>query len=356
MTKQDASPQKPGQPAANGRSSGPATLVAVRRGLRPKLVLLVAGVLVGLLLGEIAARVFLGMLHRDPLLTSDPRAGWALRRNLTNKIQGGFGGEYTISTDREGHRITRPTGVRPDAHDPTVILVGDSFIQSMGADDPDAMAWILAQDTPHNVVNLGVVSYGTDQELVSLEAFIETHPAVEVRDVVVFVFANDFTDVQNNTSYMGRSKPRFRLVDGQLDRGSFHLTLSDRLMDVSALYLLVASTIGKKTYVEMPDPGAGIDLVIACLAAMRDAATRRGARFHVLAHHVTKLPPVSDSVWAEFRRRSGATDITERLRPPSGASPLLYDRMHWSAEVNKRAAEIVRERLEAPEVADLPLK
>jgi hypothetical protein len=86
---------------------------------------------------------------------------------------------------------------------------------------------------------------------------------------------------------------------------------------------------------------------------MRDVARRRGARFHVLAHDFKSIPPVPDSVWAEFRRRSGALDITDRLRPPDGADPLAYDRLHWSPEVNRRAAAIVKERLEAPNIGSI---
>ena len=67
---------------------------------------------------------------------------------------------------------------------------------STAADDHEAFPWILAHEMPLNVVNLGVLGYGTDQELVSLEAYLEAHPALNVRDVVVFVAANDFTDVQ----------------------------------------------------------------------------------------------------------------------------------------------------------------
>jgi len=248
-----------------------------------------AGTVVGLVLAEIAVRMGVAVMHRDPLIVSDPRAGWALRPNLRGLIRAGGGGQYVISTDEEGHRITRPAGERPAAHHPYVILLGDSYIQSVGADDPEIFAWILAHDMPVNVVKLGVLGYGTDQQLVSLEAFLESHPALNVCDLVVFVTENDFTDVQTEYGYLARRKPRFRLIDGRLDRADYRRGLSDRFMDMSYLYWLVNSKIAEHTVHARLDPAAGIDVVVACLAAMRDAATRRGARFHALVHHLS--PP-----------------------------------------------------------------
>jgi hypothetical protein len=255
-----------------------------------------------------------------------------------------------MSTDALGHRLTRAIDEPPSENRPTVIVVGDSFAQSAGVDDRDAFPWIIAHDLPVNVVNLGVLGYGTDQELVSLEAYLEAHPAVNVRDVVVFVSHNDFFDVQIDYHYLARHKPRFQLVDGRLVRDPYRLGLSDRVMDVSYLFWLVNSKYAEYIHKGPTDPSAGTELVIACLANMRDVATRRGARFHVFVHHMkhpNEISPMPDSWWADFSRRAEAIDITERLPPPDGADPFCYDRHHWSKAVHERAAALVKERLEA---------
>ena len=318
-----------------------------RRLLFFKLGLLLASTLCALLLAEIAVRLGVVLLKRDALIQSDPRMGWMLRPNMRDQVRAGNGGQYRISTDKEGHRITRAFSEQPSASDPTVIMVGDSFIQSMAADDQNTFAWVLAHEMPVNVVNLGVLSFGTDQELICLESFLDAHPNLNVRDVVVFVCGNDFFDVQITSGFLGRSKPRFRLEGGRLDRGEFHLGLSDRLMDVSALYWLVKSKIAEHTASVPLEPVEGTDLVIACLGAMRDAATRRGARFHIVAHHLTKAAPVGDELWAEFVRRSGATDITEGLRASGGLDLVGYDHSHWNAAGHRRVAALVRELIEA---------
>jgi hypothetical protein len=321
-----------------------------RRRSRPrkaaaKLLLLLASTALALVLGELAARVLVAAMHRDPIIASDARIGWALRPDLHNALRKENGGQHTLSTDGEGHRITRAAGERAARNSPTIVVVGDSYIQSLGANDSETFAWILAHEMPVNVVNLGVLGYGTDQELLALESFLESHPALHVRDIVVFVTENDFVDVQLDRHYLGRNKPRFQLIDGRLDQGSYRLGLSDRLMDISYLYWLVRSKIAERVGRHPYDPSKGIDVVVACIGALREAAARRGARLHVLAHHLVPIAPLSESQWADFQRRTGALDITERLRERDGADPVGYDGFHWSVAGHKRVASIVKERL-----------
>ena len=68
-------------------------------------------------------------------------------------------------------------------------------------------------------------------------------------------------------------------------------------------------------------------------------------------HHLRGVRPFSDSVWADFIRRSGATDITPSLRAMKGSDPVGYDGGHWSAAGHRLVASIVKERLEAADFA-----
>ena len=187
-----------------------------RRKLVARLLLVLSGTVLGLVLAEVVVRIGAAVMHRDPLIMSDRRMGWALRPNLQHELRKGSGGQYIISTDEEGHRITRPPGQCGGANDPTVVVLGDSYIYSMGANDNETFAWLLARDLPFFVVNLGVLGYGTDQELVCLETFLNAHPSLNIRDVVVFVTENDFIDVQISYGYLGRTKPRFQVEGGRL--------------------------------------------------------------------------------------------------------------------------------------------
>jgi hypothetical protein len=318
-----------------------------RRQLAGRLLLILAGTAVGLVLGEIAVRIIAAATHRVPLVVSDSRTGWVHLPNLDNLIRGGEGGRYTMSTDEAGHRLTRLRTERARDNRPTVIVLGDSYVQGAAVDDPDTFPWILAHVMDVNVVNLGVLGYGVDQELLSLEAYLEANPALSISDVLAFVSFNDFLDVQTDRHYLARFKPKFQIIDGRLDRPVYRLGWSDRLMDVSYFYWLVNSKRAEYLTALPDDVTAGTDLVLACLTAMREAVVRRGARFHVMAHHLREPSPMGDAWWLEFARRAGGKDITQLLRPPDQVPLFAYDRHHWSAAVNRRAALIVKEELDA---------
>jgi hypothetical protein len=304
-------------------------------------------------LGEIAVRVSAAATHRVPLVVSDVHAGWALEPRLKDQIRAGDGGQYVISTDEEGHRITRRSDERSRAASASVILVGDSFVQGQSVDDQETFAWILAHEASLNVINLGVLGYGIDQELAGLNAFLDAHPRLEVRDIVVLVFDNDFIDVQvDYHPALGRSKPRFKLTGGELDTAGYRRSLSDRLMDLSALYWLINSKRALFFKDREPDVAGGSEVILACTQAMKDTARRRGARLHLLAHrHLRGVKPFAESVWADFINRSDATDITPRLRAMKGANPLSYDGGHWSAAGHRLVASLLKERLEAASTA-----
>jgi hypothetical protein len=326
------------------------TAPGVRRPRRigAKLLLLLVSVGLALFVCELGVRLGIAVTHRVPLVVNDERVGWALQPNLRNEVRADLHGRYVISTDAEGHRLTHPPGQQPAATN-TVLLVGDSFVQGQAVDDKDTFAWVLASGMSVNVVNLGVLGYGTDQELIGLEAFLETHPSLLVRDVVVVVFDNDFLDVQvDYHPALGRSKPRFRITDGRLERSEYRLSWSDRFMDISALYWLGNSKRALIFKAPEPHPAGGIELVVACLSAMRRVVEERGARFHVLAHrHLRRPEDISEAQWKGFLQRTGGVDMTPRLRRTNGPDLVGYDNNHWNAVGHAYVAALVNEQLES---------
>jgi hypothetical protein len=317
------------------------------RRLAPRLFLVIITTIATLALGEIVVRLSLAVTHHAPLVVSDAQSGWALKPNLRDEIHAGEGGQYQISTDREGHRLTSAPGAPGLATDPTVLLVGDSFTQGAIVDDSETFAWILAMETSWHIVNLGVLGYGTDQELLGLVDYLEAHPSLSVSDIVVLVFENDFVDVQTNYyPPLARSKPRFGIVDGKLNKPPYRLSLSDHLMDVSRLYGLLN---GKRDFLlkdRDPDGADGVELVIACLESMRALAKIRGARFHVLAHRYLRNPgQFLDRPWDDFVKRAGAQDITPLLGSMTESDPIGYDGGHWSPAGHRLVATIVKEQL-----------
>jgi hypothetical protein len=345
LRERQTSEQRAGTPAPQEilRSVGPRPRSVAR------LIYCLLGTLAILGLGEIVARLAVAATHRIPVFVSDARAGWSNRRDLRGEIRAGDGGQFTISTDAEGHRLTRGTE-EPAVRDMRALIVaGDSFALGQGVNDSETFAWILAHEMSRNVITLGVFGHGTDQQLIRLAAFLEAHPTLDVGDVVVLVLDNEMTDVQlSYQRYLGRTKPCFRLRDGKLEQPAYRPSLSDRLMDVSYLYWILN---GKRAFFMESDTGVdpvrGIDMVVECLSAMRNMATERGARFHVLAHHYIGRPePFAASAWTEFLQRASATDITRLLRGEKESDLLCYDGGHWSAKGHQLVAQIIKSRLE----------
>ncbi len=307
-----------------------------------KIVLAVSATFVALLLGEVAVRVLIVALDRPPIVSSDPRAGWRPRSNLQHVVVSSDQGRFNLTTDSEGHRTSYDPSDPAAASAPVVLLVGDSFAFGLGVGDTETFAYLLARQLPHDrIVNLGAPGYGTDQELVQLEAYFKSQPPGTVSDIVVLVFENDFTDTLRGWDpYLGRTKPVFRIVDGRLVREDFRLSVWDTAMDTSRLIWLVNSKwAGLRSRPASAPLQTGVGVVAACLEAMRSIAQRNGVRAHVLAHRSLGRPFVEDPTWQRFLDLSRAIDITAAVRSDGAVG---YDGVHWSAEGHRTAAAVVR--------------
>ena len=311
-------------------------------------ILVLMSFVIALTLCEAVVRIWVASTNRIPLTTSNAHTGWVLSPNLRNQVRVDPGGRFVISTNDDGYRLTTPAEQSQLETTPVVILVGDSFVQGVGVDDNETFGWILARDAPWTIVNLGVLGYGTNQELLSLTGYLKNHPNLKVRDIVVFVFENDFVDVQTKYEHwLGRSRPHFQVINGRLESEAYNLGLSDHLMDVSYFYWFFNSKRGFIFAGPNPDPAGGVDVVTASLNEMRNIAAQRGARFHVLVHDRLRNPEsFYPPAWEQYRHHSGVTDITQYLRgAPDNPDPVGYDGVHWSAEGHQRVAAFMKEKL-----------
>ncbi len=132
--------------------------------------LFVFALAVGLLLGEGAVRAAIAFLHHEPLFVSDPRTGWKGRSNFDDEMIAVAGGRFRLTTDSLGHRVM-PMSPANESR-PGVILVGDSFVYGLNADDRDTFAWQLSQQMPdRHFINLGAPGWDTCQEWLDLARY-----------------------------------------------------------------------------------------------------------------------------------------------------------------------------------------
>ena len=222
--------------------------------------------------------------------------GWTLRRGVRRTAQ-----KKTISINDHGYRgnsydFARTPGTL------RMVMLGDSIAFGPGVDDAETFSQRLdSLQAGWEVINLAVMGYGTDQELLKLER----EGLAYGPDVVVLHFClhNDFADnMLSRSLYDGvHPKPYFTVEADELRRHDAHLkrTLGQRaasfLRSTSQLYrLATAAAQGLATPAAgsdrdqsphwldrmeqaLQDLGRATDVTFRIIEAMHRLAARRGA-------------------------------------------------------------------------------
>jgi lysophospholipase L1-like esterase len=311
-------------------------------------------------------------------------------------VRGRFHG-HTVTHNSHGNRgpeaaFAKPAGVR------RVVVMGDSQAWGYGVDDDETIPAQLARaldevgGARHEVLNLGVGGYGTDQAF--LKYLVQgTRYAPDV--VVLSVFKND--PVENaHTVYWGVEKPRFYLEDGRLCLGNVpparapgwpnNRLLADRepslripgtdvdlARSATARFflrrewlpsLLARDDSGLAAVREFVDcvrnreayEGDGMEILSRLVAELKKITSRQGARLVVLLVPRSKevddpaAPAYYDAAAAAFRAQGIAcVDVRRRLSPRADPAPFLPNDPHLSAAGSRIAAEALRDcLLDAP--------
>jgi hypothetical protein len=240
----------------------------------------------------------------DPVHVYSETYGWALRPGFRHTAQG-----RTISVNDKGYRGKEYDFVRSPAT-LRVVMLGDSIAFGPGVDDADMFSHRLdSTRVAWEVINLGVMGYGTDQELLKLEREGLAYDP----DVVVlhFCLQNDFADnMLSRALYDGvHPKPYFTLEAGELRKHDAHLktTLGQRtaffLHSNSFLYRRAMATAANlaapatasreqaagphwldRMEQALQDMGRATEVTLRLLEAMRRLADASGAGFIVMVH------------------------------------------------------------------------
>jgi hypothetical protein len=221
--------------------------------------------------------------------------GWTLRRGFRHRAQA-----KTIFVNRKGYRgrehdLARTPGVA------RVVMLGDSITFGPGVDDTETFSHRL-DSLPNGpeVVNLGVMGYGTDQELLKLEREgLAFDP-----DVVILHFClhNDFADNMLARALYDGVHPKPYFTYDESDRLRIHdAHLRTTLARRAALFLNTNSYLYRRATQAARAPGEGdhwldrmedalenigraTELTLRILEAMRRRTEDNGARFVVVVH------------------------------------------------------------------------
>ncbi len=179
------------------------------------LLLLGASMAIALLIAEAVLRV--GFPHfgpgrvdgSNPFWQPDARLGWVHRPSSEGRFAA-RGIDVAVRINSRGLRgpehEARPAGQR-------ILLVGDSFAWGWGVEEPEGVAWRLADGlSGWEVINAGTAGYSTDQEYLW---YLEEGARYQA-DVVVLLFCqNDFRG-NVRTELYGYPKPRLVPEEGDL--------------------------------------------------------------------------------------------------------------------------------------------
>jgi lysophospholipase L1-like esterase len=185
--------------------------------IKAALMLLSLTLVVGL--SEVTLRLaHYGEANQTPLrklMDYDPLLGWRHKRNVSREV---ITGEYhtTVHYNAQGVRgADRPYSKPQNVS--RIVVLGASFVDAVTVQQQDQMTEVLAAGLGprFEVINLGVVAYGTDQDLL----WLQTEGWKYQPDLVILAFSHN--DVWQNASsyfeYTRVQKPVFVMdTDGNL--------------------------------------------------------------------------------------------------------------------------------------------
>ena len=174
-------------------------IILSRRPALASLALLFFGLSVGLASAELLLRLFapddnVRATASLNIYTPSECCGIALKPNLSRATFWN-GKKVYIETDAEGRRIPRDRTFAGETVMPEVIFCGDSYTFGNEENAADTFPYLISAGAQRETINLGVGSYSTFQEVLSLEQYISRHGSDTIEQVFLcFFIGNDFTD------------------------------------------------------------------------------------------------------------------------------------------------------------------
>jgi hypothetical protein len=235
-----------------------------------------------LLLTEGAARIYANFfLHYPNLHKYDKILGWKLRPSISAyRKTRAF--SYNINTDVHGLRSEHiDLDRKPDTY--RLLILGDSFAFGEGLEVQNRFDHQLK--TLHfpgktlEVVNAGVMGYGTDQELLY---FSQNGLRFRPNLVILMTYENDLEDIMldfNNTRY----KPKYVLKEDNLLLTGVPVPFRSQIRDYSYVYTFLYLTWLSKTYTA---PKFDVHDATTLLLRLRDEMSKLCQQNNIVFVHV----------------------------------------------------------------------
>ena len=203
--------------------------------------LVVLSLAIGLAALEAGGRAVATIIAKQgKLFRPDAELGWTPLPNLDLVRNNANGEPWHITTDAEGIRGPSAWG---DAGHTRLLVLGDSFAFGEGVDLAERFDTLLQERMPNlSIVNLGVMGYGPDQQLIRARAWKRTLRWGDA--VLLLTYGNDFYDLAR-TRHGGRSKPWVQDVQGRLIEHQPATDAFDMLRDRSYVFTLLTRSAAR---------------------------------------------------------------------------------------------------------------
>jgi hypothetical protein len=317
--------------------------------------LALAGTVVALSLGELGVRAVLAASGWKELFSPDADFGWRGKAGFSGEVRrNGAPRPWKLVINQSGWPGPDVPPRRVQGKKRTLIL-SDSFGFGGAVDyDRSLVGRLESLWRDREILNLSMDAYGTDQEFLVLE---REAPKWDWDEVVVLIYENDFEDVLYEKAWH-RHKPRFVMREGRPFLLPFSVPLIDRALGWSALLRLGVMAVAPTHGVRHGDSTTGIELVAALLEQIKESAYKKGNRayffFHSQLEKAEQQSDEADSQWILFCKAVRARGVTvDRLdrailakaTPIRAAALLGFDRIHWTEEGCRLAAECLTEEM-----------
>jgi hypothetical protein len=288
---------------------------------------------------EAGGRVFATVIaQQGKLFRPDAALGWTPLPNLNLVRRNANGDPWHVITDADGIRGPSAWG-----HDDQtrLLVVGDSFAFGEGVDLADRFDTLVQTRMPRlSIVNLGVMGYGPDQQLIRARPWETTLRRGDA--MLLLTYGNDFYDLAQ-TRHGGRSKPWLQDVEGRLLEHEPAIEAFDILRDRSYLFMLLTRSLarlGRSEHTGQRLERAG-ELYLKWVVQETADLLARGVVV-VIVHHGDKTFELPFEVTEVFARTcpgvSGCLALDDVLASRPRAEVFLADG-HWARGGHRIAAE-----------------
>jgi hypothetical protein len=301
--------------------------------------LVVLSLAIGLAALEAGGRLYAtAIAKKGKLFRPHLELGWTPLPNLDLVRRNANGDSWHVVTDAAG---IRGPSAWPDDGRTRLLVLGDSFAFGEGVDLADRFDTLVQARVPNlAVVNLGVMGYGPDQQLIRAQPW---KPTLRRGDVLlVLTYGNDFYDLAR-VRHGGRSKPWLQEVDGRLLEHKPAIDALDLLRDRSYVFTLLTRSLarlGQSEPTEQRLETVGELYRKWVLQEVKDLLAR--GVVVVIVHHGDTVFELPFDVAAMFERTcpavSGCLALDDLLAEHPRDEVFLEDG-HWAAGGHRIAAE-----------------